>query len=393
MIYYSILFQSSFSTFCIFRNNALQSFGKVNYVKIILDKQKKTSMGYGFLYMLDGKGDDSVERYASLLENNRFTLLGQANVFLQRHDVQREKPLRYKASHDQDKVVIPLQRRGGRMGPRNGLRNQERQSGWRNHTIPQSQRPTALQNQNLPFEYEPVNLIHEGYSVSSAVHQSPPVMHPSQFSNYHYPYYAEAGFSQTNGSSNNINIHPSQSQPPWSGQSLTDNRQPSTSVQIHNIPYSNGQHGAYSNEQPYAHHPSVTQEFAGYVDGGHPVPPSHHSYGFTNSYNSSGYSYPHTYPVSASQSACVFSQTQPAPYQYLAGNQGNVYMRQEHLTVNPRQDSYNGVPASFSEVPGDASRQAGHNKSVHVNQRQQHTSPPNRFRGPGGRQHRQHRPY
>lgn len=68
-----------------------ETLGAVNFVKIVYKGGK--SRGYGFLYMMDEKGDSEVEKFANH-HYNRIQLDGKTRVLLQRHDEQRAQPAR-----------------------------------------------------------------------------------------------------------------------------------------------------------------------------------------------------------------------------------------------------------------------------------------------------------
>jgi RNA recognition motif-containing protein len=93
----------SIFNFSIFRWLPLfQTFGTVNFVKLVFDKSGK-SKGYGFLYMNDRASDAAVEDF-SRSNNNRITLLNKSGVFLARHDRNRQNPIRNPKKPNDDRM-------------------------------------------------------------------------------------------------------------------------------------------------------------------------------------------------------------------------------------------------------------------------------------------------
>ena len=71
----------------------LQTFGTVNFVKLVYDNKTGKSRGYGFLYMNDSNGDAAVDSFARS-NSNRITILNKSGVFIKRNDKKRQNPIR-----------------------------------------------------------------------------------------------------------------------------------------------------------------------------------------------------------------------------------------------------------------------------------------------------------
>ncbi|GAX18961.1 hypothetical protein FisN_8Hh181 [Fistulifera solaris] len=70
-----------------------ESYGNVNFVKLIYNRTTGVSMGYGFLYLMDAETDRRVEEY-SVRNHFRIRFANFSRIYLQRNDKTRTRPMR-----------------------------------------------------------------------------------------------------------------------------------------------------------------------------------------------------------------------------------------------------------------------------------------------------------